>query len=89
MEAAAVARLAAEQKLPFYCVRSISDGADEDLPVDFNWALRADGSLSIWRVIRQAGCRPGAWVRLLGLARNAGAASRSLADCLTGCEFGA
>ncbi|MDE0624785.1 MAG: hypothetical protein OXH99_00160 [Bryobacterales bacterium] len=89
MEAAAVARLAAVQKLPFYCVRSISDGADEDLPVDFNRALRADGSLSMWRVIRQAGCRPGAWRRLLGLARNAGTASRSLAECLTGCEFGA
>ena len=88
MEAAAVAGLAAERELPFYCVRSISDGASEDLPVDFNRALRGDGSLSPWRVARQTGCRPAAWGRLLGLARNARTASRSLAECLTRCGFG-
>lgn len=89
MEAAAVADLAAQHGLPFYCVRSISDRAAEDLPVDFNLALRSDGSLAPWRVARAAGGRLAVWRRLLRLARNARIASRSLAHCLASCEFGA
>ncbi len=87
MEAAAVAAVAAERGLGFYCVRSISDRAGTDLPVDFNLALRGDGTLSPWSVTRQAGLRAGAWARLLDLWRDAHDASRSLARCLARCEF--
>ncbi len=87
MEAAAVADLAAERGLAFYCVRSISDRATEDFPVDFNRALRCDGTFSAWSVARQAGCRVGTWRRLLRLSRDARTAARSLARCLSQCEF--
>src|ERR1700678_2979086 len=36
MEAGAVKKIAAEWGVPFYCVRSVSDRADEDMPLDFN-----------------------------------------------------
>lgn len=87
MEAAAVAELAAEHGLAFYCVRSISDPATADLPVDFNRALRRDGTFSPWNVARQAGCHAGIWGRLLRLTRDARKAAESLARCLSSCEF--
>jgi len=43
MEAGAVARKAAGLRLPFYCIRAVSDLAVEDLTNDFNRALRPDG----------------------------------------------
>ena len=87
MEAAAVAAVAAERGLAFYCVRAISDRADQDLPVDFNRALRGDGSFSPWSVTLQAGLDPGRWMRLAGLWRGSRAASQALADCLARYEF--
>jgi len=43
MEAAGVARRAADLGLPFHCVRAVTDRADESLANDFNRALRPDG----------------------------------------------
>ena len=88
MEAAAVADVAGEHGLAFYCVRSISDRATDDLPVDFNRALRRDGTFSPWSVAMQAGCRVAIWRRLLRLSRDARMAAESLARCLSSCEFG-
>ncbi len=87
MEALAVAAVAAEHGLPFYCVRSISDSAMDDLPVDFNQALRPNGTISAWSVVGQALRGRGRWSGLLGLRRDARMAARSLAGCLTRCEF--
>ena len=87
MEAASVAALAAEHRLPFYCLRAISDGADQDLPVDFNRALRADGTFSPWNLLAQAALRTDRWGELLGLWRDSRVAARSLADCLSRCDF--
>ena len=87
MEAAAIAALAAEHGLAFYCVRSISDRAADDLPVDFNRALRCDGTFSPWNVARQAGWRPGTWRRLMRLTRDGRTAAQSLARCLSSCNF--
>ena len=87
MEAAAVAALAAEHGLPFYCLRAISDGAGQDLPVDFNRALRADGTFSPWSLLGQAALRTDRWGKLLRLWRDARVAARSLANCLSRCDF--
>jgi adenosylhomocysteine nucleosidase len=43
MESAAVAAVAQEQGLPMAIVRTVSDLADEDLPLDFNLFLRPTG----------------------------------------------
>ncbi len=87
MEAAAVAAVAAECGLPFFCIRVISDTATEDLPVDFNRARRADGSISPWNVVGQALCRPARWPGLVRLHRNASCAAQLLGAFLERCEF--
>lgn len=89
MESAAVAEIAEQHRLPFYCVRAISDTAEQDLPVDFNRALRADGTVSPWSVLGQAGPSPGRWIGLARLRRNARIAADSLARCLPEFEFDA
>lgn len=89
MESAAVAEIAEEHRLPFYCIRAISDTAEQDLPVDFNRALRADGTVSPWSVLGQAGLSPGSWIGLARLRRNARIAADSLARCLPQFEFDA
>ena len=87
MEASSVAAVAREHGLPFFCVRAISDLAAEDLPVDFDRAIRSDGSLSAWSVIGQALRARGRWSGLMRLRRNSAAAARSLGACLRRCEF--
>ena len=89
MESAAVAAVAAEAGVPFYCLRVISDPAHSDLPLDFNRALRRDGSFSAWSLAVQAALRPTAWNELLRLRRDANLAAASLARCLGQCDFGA
>ena len=88
MESAAVAEVAADCGARFYCLRVISDTADADLPLDFNRALRRDGSLSVWNLVSQAALRPGAWKGLLRLRRDASLAAAALARCLAQCDFG-
>lgn len=87
MEASSVAAVAEEHGLPFFCIRAISDLAAEDMPVDFNRALRSDGSLSAWSVFGQALLARGRWSRLMRLRRDSVAAARSLGACLRRCEF--
>lgn len=87
MESAAVAAVAAEHGLPCYCLRAISDSATLDLPVDFNRALRPDGTFSPWSVLGQAALRPARWPALARLRQDAKLAARSLAQCLSRCEF--
>lgn len=89
MESAAVAAVASEAGVPFYCLRVISDPANSDLPLDFNRALRRDGSFSAWSLAVQAALRPTAWNELLRLRRDANLAAASLAHCLAQCDFGA
>ncbi len=43
MESAAIGGVAQEHDLPFLIVRTISDGVNEDLPVDFNLFLKPSG----------------------------------------------
>ena len=88
MEAAAVASEAARHGVAFYCVRSISDDAGRDLPVDFNRTARPDGTFSARLVAREARLDIRRWAGLARLWRDARVASRALGRCLPRCEFG-
>lgn len=88
MESAAVAAAAAECGARFYCLRVISDAANADLPLDFNRALRRDGSVAVWNLALQAALRPAAWNGLRRLRRDARLAAAALARCLARCDFG-
>ena len=76
MESAAVAAVAQERGLPMAIVRTVSDLADEDLPLDFNLFLRPTGWI---KGIQAIIVRPSSLVGLNRLRKQ----SRVAADQLT------
>jgi adenosylhomocysteine nucleosidase len=78
MEAAAVARLAVMRKIPFYCVKGVSDGFEEKLP-DLNRFLSADGHFHTFQFVLYALVRPGYWPALVRMGENSKKASQSIA----------
>ncbi len=86
MEAAAVKKIAAAWAVPFYCVRAVSDTAQEDFPLDFNLYRDPSGRFSLPRIAFAAVRRP--FTRIPALRRleaQCNVASESLgaffADC--------
>lgn len=75
MESAAIGTMAARRDIPFFVVRSVSDRAEEDLPLDLNPFCRADTFLKgAWTVA----ATPGLWPRINRLRRQKNVASASL-----------
>ena len=75
MESAAIGTMAARRGVPFFVVRSISDGVDEDLPLDLNLFCRSGTFLQgLWTVART----PGTWSALNRLRRQKNVASARL-----------
>ena len=88
MEAAAVAKRAAEWGVPFHCVRAVSDTAEEDMPLDFNRYRDADGRFSRTRIALAALARPSTRVpALLRLDRNCRIAAESLGEFFANSRF--
>jgi nucleoside phosphorylase len=52
LESATYARLAAEQGIPYFVLRAVSDTAGESLPLDFNEFRFSDGSINRGKVAR-------------------------------------
>jgi adenosylhomocysteine nucleosidase len=83
MESAAVARKAREWKMPFGCVRVVSDVADENLPLDFNRYRDADGRFSRTRIALAAMGHPFTVLPgLIRLDRNCRLAAERLGEFL-------
>ena len=88
MEAAAVAERAETWRIPFHCVRAVTDLAGEDLANDLNSALRADGHFDTIQVLTGALRQPALRIpELLRLRRRAVQAARSLGDFFADCRF--
>ena len=87
MEAAAVARHAERCRIPFYCVRVVSDAACEDLPLDFNRFRDRDGRFSMRRIVGAALLRPTLWPALLEFGLRSRHAAQRLGDFLADCRF--
>jgi len=88
MEAAGVAERAQSLGLPFFCIKSVTDLAGEDLANDFNAALRSDGRFDTIRIL--ASCLRKPWVRLpelFRLRRRCARAARALGDFIADCRF--
>ena len=81
MEAAAVARLSAMRGIPFYCIKGVSDGFNENL-IDFNRFISAQGQFHIGRLLLYVLPRPWHWPALIRMGENSRQASQSIADCL-------
>lgn len=83
MEAASVARIARERGVRFFSVKAISDAWDEDLEIDFNRAMRRDGSIRLTSVLAQAITQPWLGIPCLkSLARVAALSSENLGAAL-------
>jgi adenosylhomocysteine nucleosidase len=88
MEAGAVKKIAADWRVPFYCVRSVSDIADEDMPLDFNLYRDDAGRFSLTGIAMAAMSRP--FTRIPALRRleaNCNVASESLGAFFADCRF--
>jgi adenosylhomocysteine nucleosidase len=88
MEAAGVAKAAAELRKSFYCVRVVSDPAGEDFANNFNDALRPDGRFSVTRLITGAMRDPQRrFAELIRLQKRTALAAKNLGDFLAHCEY--
>jgi nucleoside phosphorylase len=81
MEAAHVARVAFEQRIPFACVRAVSDAHDAVLP-DFNLFNTEEGQLDFSKLLLWIAVRPWWWPALTRMGLNSAGAARALAAAL-------
>ena len=88
MEAAAVARCGKIHALPFYCVKVVTDLADEPMANDFNKALRDDGHFDTIILLTGMLRRPFARLpELVRLRSRAVRAAIALGDFFADCRF--
>jgi adenosylhomocysteine nucleosidase len=88
MEAGGIVPYAQDRGLPFFCVRAVSDMAEESFSNDFNVALGADGRYRIGRLIGSALMQPHRrFPELLRLKKRCDLAAERLGDFLDSCSF--
>ena len=79
MEAAAIARLAQMRKIPFYCIKGVSDGYRDYLP-DFNRFLTETGQFQLVRFVIFTLLRPHSWPALIRMGENSKKAALRIAE---------
>lgn len=88
MEAAGVAQRAQKLGVPFFCIKSVTDLAEETMANDFNAVLRPDGHFDTIKLLASSLRHP--WVRLpelIRLQRRCVLAARSLGEFIADCRF--
>jgi adenosylhomocysteine nucleosidase len=81
MEAAAIARLAAQRQIPFYAIKGVSDSLHDRLP-DLNRFLTPQGQFQTARFALFAAIRPIYWPSLIKMGENSKKASQNIAESL-------
>ncbi len=69
-----------EEQIPIGVIRAISDGSDEDLPIDFEKCLSPSGKVKSFSLFKELALKPGKIPQLLRFGRQ----SRAAADKLVG-----
>jgi adenosylhomocysteine nucleosidase len=87
MEAAGVAAKAKEYNLAFYCIRVVTDTADENMPLDFNTMRDANGRFSRSKILVGALRNPAVFPKLLKLNKRCKDASHALGDFIADTRF--
>jgi adenosylhomocysteine nucleosidase len=88
MEASAVASCANKWDLPFFCVRVVTDRADESFVLDFNAARDGDGQFQVGRIVRAALRRPTVVLpELFEMHRRSRLAATTMGDFLAHSRF--
>ncbi|HXA79190.1 MAG TPA: hypothetical protein VNV41_18800 [Candidatus Acidoferrales bacterium] len=89
MESLYILAAAAQRGIRSVAIRAISDGADSNLPLDFNGVFDECGAVSIPKVIGQVVRKPGRILGLLRLANESERAAAALARFLEAYILGA
>ncbi len=79
MESGIIRRLCRERGIPSATVRVISDAAHEELPLDFNALMDADGKLNLGKLAVAVACRPHKIPALIALGQRSASAAGRLA----------
>jgi adenosylhomocysteine nucleosidase len=87
MEAAGVAAKARQADVPFFCVKVVSDQADQPLPFDLNQMRTREGRFARGRIGSYAITHPNALPGLLRLKRRADDAAQTLGEFLVRCRI--
>ena len=88
MESGAVAKVASSMGIPFYCVRVLTDSAEESFTLDFNNFRDQAGRFRKTMIFREMLKRPQTHVApLLALRPVCRHASKQLGEYLAGCDF--
>ena len=82
MEAAAVARVAQQRNISFYCFKGISDGSNDVLP-DFSRFIGQDGQMRMAPFLAYVAFRPRYWAALKRLGENSKGAASLLESLIT------
>ena len=82
MESAFVMSHFAAAGVPVVTIRAISDGANEDLPIDFDRCLTRQGAIKPMRLVNQIVRRPGSLPNLVRFGRQSNQAAKRLAEFL-------
>jgi len=82
MESLYILAAASQQEIPAAVIRAISDGAESDLPLDFDRTFNERGAVSVPKVLRQLAARPRRIGGLIRLAQESGRAAAALATFL-------
>ena|ERR1700685_360100 len=87
MEAGSVAARAKSAALPFYCIKVVSDRADEAFRIDFNRMRTAEGRIARGKISLYAATHPQLIGELLRLRRRTRDAAKALGDFLVSCRI--
>ncbi len=82
MESGVIRRLCRERGIPSATVRAISDAAHEDLPLDFNALMKADGTLNFGQLLGAILRRPQKIPALIALGNRSKSAAARLTAVL-------
>jgi nucleoside phosphorylase len=88
MEAGVLAARAREWNVPFYCIRAVTDTANESFALDFNRMRDKEGRFSRAKIVAAALRRPSVLVpELRKLDRRCKQASEALGEFVDNCRF--
>lgn len=87
MEAAGVFARTRKAELPFFCIKCVTDLADESFPVDLNKMRTIEGRISRGRIGSYALTHPKALPGLFHLKRRSEQAAKALGEFLVSCRI--
>ena len=82
METAGIAPVAAENGIPFLCMRAISDGPGAPIPFDLGEIMDEDANIRTGRILMEIARHPRIVFQLRGLVRNSWMAADMVAKTL-------